>query len=170
MANRKLLKCVPVIMLVLSSLTPSAAAKLTVVIDKAEYVEKLNRCMKISPQDVTLLPEKFERRNVCFRGTLYAGRESTVVMPVEVPDGADPAQVLASLGVAISLAPPSDTNISLTEFSGSKVWVIGDLSYDRECWGSLVKPLDRYMCAPWARPIVLLRGTLVISPSENQMR
>jgi hypothetical protein len=139
-----------------------AAPTSRIVISKPDEVDRLDNCNKISAKDATSLPSGNRRKNVCFTAILYAGREYTVVVPIESSAAAIPSPDAPFSDGAITVSPPSDSYIDLSEFDGARVWVVGDLIYDRKCW--TMKPTNGALCVP-QKPIGLKNGTIVISPS-----
>ena len=112
-------------------------------------------CTKITRE--YLFHQKTESvRNVCFEGVLYTDSEFTWVIPFEekVPERTD---------VAILVPVMPEMRLPLMAASAHKVWVVGDIYYDKGCWmfEKLAEGETR-ICAPISRPISLRNGDIVV--------
>jgi hypothetical protein len=141
------------------SFASCAAAPAGLIVDEqgGKALAEKSGCKFLSAEEVSFLPQSLERTHVCFPGVLYVDREYAVVFPAE-PD-AKPA----FFDVTVNLPPLRNPNQSLTALDGARVWVIGDLKYDKDCWAGKLKPGEQQICAPANRPVYLSRGTLVIA-------
>jgi len=111
----------------------------------------------LSSQEVSSLPANFKRKNVCFYGTLYVDSEFTVVFP------SDASQKPTPWDVTVMLPPLEDPNSNLQKFDGSRVLLIGDLEYDRDCWLDKLNPNHKRICAPADRPTYLSNAMLILA-------
>jgi hypothetical protein len=149
--------------LVLIAFASCAAVAGGLTVDKhgAKRTMEKSRCEFLTQREVSSLPQTLERRNVCFSGVLYADREYTVVFP------ADPEMKPAFFDVTVNLPPVRNPDQDLVQLDGSRVWVIGDLKYDKDCWAGKLKPGEQRTCAPANRPVYLSHGTLLIANDEH---
>jgi hypothetical protein len=134
-----------------------AADKLSVIQKSGHDAIAKSHCTRISAHEVFSLPPDFRRRNVCFPGVLYVDSEATVVFP------ADPSEKPVFWDVTVSLVPLAEPSHGLSLTDGARVWLIGDLVYDRDCWAGSLKAEEQRVCAPARRPIYLSNGLLVLS-------
>lgn len=135
----------------------AATSRLTVELN--EDVDRAlhnSKCRLLSTHEVSALPERFERTNACFFGILYADREFTVVFPSDSGSTSSPWDVTVMLPRVKSYSPDLD------QFDGRRVLLIGNLSYDHDCWAPMLKPKEQQTCTPAERPIYLGDGTMVV--------
>lgn len=115
-----------------------------------------SKCRLLSTLEVSTLPEGFERANVCLFATLYADREFTVAFPSDRHSASTPWDV------TVMLPRTRSHSLDLEQFDGRRVLLIGNLSYDHDCWAPVLKGNELQICTPVERPIYLSAGTMVI--------
>jgi hypothetical protein len=102
----------------------------------------LAACRHLTAEQVRTRPRSNRRKKVCFTAVVQRDSEFTVLVP---DPGLDDNWDVA---LAVSSAPKYSDVLR----DGTRVLVVGTLSYDSLCW------THRRVCAPISRPITLESG------------